>query len=300
MGLGACLVNCSTGGFRELDIPSTQAVTIDPAHRTVTSARFFAVWSAREPADPEELDVLQWAGQPSVTSTWRPDVCSNGDVEYFGNSWAPPDPQTGGPVLVGGGSTGTWQPLEAHTVKISSTASGCGPSANVPVTTTYRFADDGESADTIRITRTFHFGQKAFARSLRPYMPRANDAAFNRVIHPDQSAKTLVAHDVWTCPYGCQVADWNGSWFATIAPSGRLAGQGLITLRRRSSFPVALWVDFDSGSATSASSVLALAPAAGFTGDVEEAEALCFFDATSWPDAKQLALVLPPGCSVDD
>jgi hypothetical protein len=306
--LGACsiglvpfAVGCTTGGWAELDAPQLQPIAVDSANRTVTSAKFFLAWSVRDLSDPEELDILRWAGQPNITNALRRADCGDGDVEYFGNSWAPPDPQIGGPVLVGGGTSGIWQPLSNYGVKISSAASGCGPAANVPVTTTYRFGDHAPAeADMIRITRTFHFGKQVFARSFRPYIARPNDADFNRVLHPDQSGTALVSENVFACPYGCEVSNWNGAWFAAIATAGPRAGQGFLALRRLSPFSVALWVDFDTGSATNASSVIVMPPTSGFAGDMTETEALCFFDSTSWPAAQQARLVLPTGCSVEE
>ncbi|MGA2738679.1 MAG: hypothetical protein ABSG65_14680 [Bryobacteraceae bacterium] len=52
---------------------------------------------------------LIWMGGSNLTNTYEMDTCGHagpdgGNVQYFGNAWAPPDPQSGGLVLVGGGT----------------------------------------------------------------------------------------------------------------------------------------------------------------------------------------------------
>jgi hypothetical protein len=69
------------------------------------------------------------------------------------------------------------------------------------------------------------------------------------------------------------------------------SGQGMI-VRHLSSSPVALWVDMDGGSQTTASGVLLLQPPGGFTGTVVENESLCFYDSQIWTPS----LALPAGC----
>jgi hypothetical protein len=66
----------------------------------------------------------------------------------------------------------------------------------------------------------------------------------------------------------------------------------MIVRRASSESPAALWIDVDGGSFTTASSVLLLQPAGGFTGTVNEVEFLCFYDAETWTPS----LDLPAGC----
>jgi hypothetical protein len=103
----------------------------------------------------------------------------------------------------------------------------------------------------------------------------------------------LVAENVFDCNAGCQIADWDGTWFAIHDPNNF---RGVIVHRKASSFAVNLWVDNDGGSWSNASSVLALQPAGGFTGSVTEVEKLCFYDSTNWSPKKQQQLKLPVGC----
>ena len=274
---------------------TVNAGTIDPGARDATTSRLFVDWNAG--ADPEQIDAVRWMGGSNLTATLAPGDCFGGDVEYFGNSWAPPDPQSGGLVLVGAGSTGTWRRRGGHVVGIRSKATGCPAAAGVDVKTRYRFSSRGPALDAIVVKRTFAF-DTPFAHDFRPYMPRLSFRPFNEVRYPDASGTELRVADVFGCALGCQVADWNGEWFALYAPEGPLAGQGMIVLRAPSSFAVALWIDNDGGSETNTSSVLALQPDGGFAGRVTEKEVLCFFDAETWTPAMQSALVLPRGCEL--
>ena len=104
------------------------------------------------------------------------------------------------------------------------------------------------------------------------------------MLHPDASGTILVTEDTSLCEFGCQVTDWDQTWFAIHDPS---TGNGEI-VRPRSSTPSALWVDQDSASFTNASSVLLLQPAGGFTGNVSETEFLCFYNSSIWTPSTAL------------
>jgi hypothetical protein len=266
----------------------------------------FVQWSA---SDPEQIDIIKWnptgltGSEPNLTKTFVPGGCNSGDVENFGNSWAPPDPQVGGKVLLGAGTTGTRVAGPDHKVIISSSSTGCIPiSAEVPVKTTYKFWHGGAPINRMKVDRVFTF-TTPFSNDFRPYIPRLFPVSdFSQVLHPNVSGTNLVTESVLDCPFGCIVTDWDGnntaiSWFAIHNPS---SGHGLIVRRTPSTFPIALWIDYDGGSSTNASSVLALQPSGRFTGRVEEEEFLCFYDSTTWTPS----LRLPPGClppkNVDD
>jgi hypothetical protein len=268
------------------------SVRIDADRRTVTTGRFFAQWSLSDAKDPEALDVLRWRGQPSITRTLGTGACNNGDVEYFGNAWAGAMPQGGDKVFVGAGGAGTWKALDGS-VAIASASSGCPPSMELPVTTTYTFSADGAAADVIRVRRVIDFGATAFRTHVRPYIPRFNLAAFSKVIHPDAAGAAGVTEDVLPCGWVCQKTNWDGTWFAVVASAGPFVGQGVVVVRRRTAASVALWLDNDSGSSTNASGVVILPPPGGFTGRLQEDEALCFFDDLSWPTSRRAALELP-------
>lgn len=84
---------------------AASAVSIDPATRTVTTSNFTVTWNTG--ADTEAITSLSWKGGANLTGSYGINACGfggDGDVEYFGNSQAPPDPQAGGKVLVGGGT----------------------------------------------------------------------------------------------------------------------------------------------------------------------------------------------------
>ncbi|HTQ03057.1 MAG TPA: hypothetical protein VMI54_04345 [Polyangiaceae bacterium] len=275
---------------------SCRPITVDPAARTVRSARFFLDFSNAVANDPEDLDVIEWAGSANLAQSFASDACTSNVVEYFGNAWAPPDPNSGGLVLAGSGSSGTWTE-DGDSIAIHSTSSGCSASTDVPVETRYRFRE-GIGADTIEVERTFDFSSASVSRPFRPFMPRLTDS-FDRVLHPNAAGTSLLSEDISACPFGCQVGDWDGSWFAYVASSGPLAGQGMIVRREPSAVPVNLWVDSDGGvTYTNTSSALLLEPAGGFPPAVSEKELLCFFDAGSWTPDEQGALTLPAGCAL--
>jgi hypothetical protein len=271
---------------------STASFTVTaPVDRTVTTGAFQVQWSQ---TDPEEITNLSWNGSPNLTNTWtNPGQCpGDPDLEFFGNGWG-----TGGsgvhPVLVGGGTTGMWssQSSQGSTeVDIVSSATGCPPQTfGIPVTTTYQIPSSGNK---ISVQRTFSFGTTPFAYDLRPYIPRLYpENQYTRVIHPDAAGTGIVTENQKACDGGCQVTNWDGTWFAVHNPG---SGQGMIVKRTSPPSPVALslWVDQDGGSSASASSVLLLQPSGGFTGTVTEAESFCFYNSSIWTPG----LTLPSGC----
>ena len=267
--------------------------------RVLESTQFHIEWSDTDPSDPERIDVLQWKGGPNLTLSFPGSSgCNRLDVEYFGNAWAPPDPGQGGIVLVGAGTQGSWTAAEdGLSTVIKSTSRGCQKPFKVHVRTKYTLynvADSGYAEDHIRVERTFGFGTEAFPHDVRPYIPRLYPFdQFTQVLHPDATHNVLVTEDASQCAGGCQLSDWDGTWFAIHDPNDF---RGVIVHRRASPFAVNLWVDFDGGSWSNASSVLALQPAGGFTGLVTEVEKLCFYDASNWSQKKQTLLNLPLGC----
>ncbi len=267
------------------------AATIDPVTRTATAGNFVVQWSL---SNPEEIASLQWMGSPNLTNSApaASGACPADDLEYFGNSWVSENEGTPSfyfGSLVGWGTTGSWSPQGSKKVNIDSSSSGCFGSADLPITTKYQFFEGGPTANRIKVQRRFAFGATPYAHDVRPYIARLYPRdAFTQVLHPDASGTSLVTEDPSLCENGCEVTNWDQTWFAIHDPS---TGLGEI-VRRASSTPSALWVDQDAASFTNASSVLLLQPAGGFTGNVSETEFLCFYDAGIWTPSTSL----PPGC----
>jgi IPT/TIG domain len=264
---------------------SSFMVTANPP-RSITSGAFQAQWSL---TDPEEISSFSWNGSQNLTNSWtNAGQCpSNPDLEFFGNAWG-----LGGagvhPVLVGGGTSGTWNSQispGSTAVNIASAANGCAPqTSGVPVATAYQFPSSGNA---FTVQRTFSFGTTAFASDLRPYIPRLfPENQYTNVYYPATNG-TLAQANEGSCDAGCEFTNWNGSWFAI---TNWATGHGLIVKRTSAPASVALWVDQDGGSATSATSVLLLQPPGGFTGTVTESESLCFYN--NWVPS----LTLPAGC----
>jgi hypothetical protein len=301
-------------------------VSLDPTTRTVTTSNFQVTWNTG--ADTEAITTLNWKGASNLTGSYEVDTCGNagpdgGNVQYFGNGWAPPDPQSGGLVLVGGGTvtppgTVAWSGhiLASGTVEvtINSNSTNCPPSsAGINVQTTYRFFDPGHAGvNWFAVERVFDFTATTFAHDLRPYVPRLNmDSGYTEVLYPSTTG-TLAVMDASNCPYGCTGPEsapgaaglspaWSFAegWFAVHDPTTQ---QGVVVKRVLSADPQGnpiapqLWIDNDGPSGsyyTNASSFLLLSPPAGFTGGlVTEVETFCFYDNSIW-----IPTLLPPnGC----
>ncbi|MGO8794334.1 MAG: Ig-like domain repeat protein [Candidatus Sulfotelmatobacter sp.] len=290
---------------------AAMAQTINPTTRTVTTTNFVVVWNTGN--DVEAITTLDWAGGANVTNSWALDTCAPafpGTVEYFGDSFAPPDPWLGGLALVGGGTTtppGTtaWsgQILSSGAVQVSinSASTGCPPSsAGINVATTYNFLNPEESStNSFGLQRAFDFTTTTFAHDFRPYMPRLSlSEGFTEALYPTTS-NTLATLDVFDCGDGCTgptvvagAAPLNPPWDATqgwFAIHNPNTLQGVVVARSPSTDPqgnpivAQLWVDNDSSSYTNSSSFLLMSPTAGFTGgSVTEVETLCFYNSSIW------------------
>ena len=266
---------------------SVAQAAVDPEGRTVTSGAFRVQWSQ---TNPEEILSLSWSGSPNLTNSWPHPFCpQGGDSEFFGNSWDT-DGGFNFRALVGWGSTGDWNPQSPNGATIASAASGCFGTSGIAVNTKYRFFDQGNEVNRILVQRKVSFGTTPFAFDFRPYIPRLYPRdQYSLVIHPDVTGTTLETNVGNDCEFGCEVTDWNGTWFAVHDP---VSGRGMIVRHAWSPFSVALWVDMEGGSATTASSVLLLQPAGGFTGTVVETESLCFYNSIIWTPS----LTPPNGC----
>ena len=297
-------------------------VSIDFTNRTVTTSNFLLTWNTG--ADTEAITGLSWMGGSNLTTTYELDTCGNlgdgGNVPYFGNSWAPPDPQSGGLVLVGSGTItppGTVPWLGQIVlpgivqVTVNSNSTNCPPSsAGINVQTTYRFFDPRNSGvNWFGVQRVFDFTATTFAHDFRPYIARLNlGSGYTEVLYPALGGE-LVAMNASNCPYGCTgpvsapgaaslSPAWASAagWFAVHNPSTL---QGVVVKRVPSTDPqgdliaAQLWIDFDAGGNSNASSVLLLSPTAGFSGGlVTEVETLCFYNSTIWTPS----LIPPLGC----
>jgi len=261
---------------------------VDLGTRTVQAGPLTVNWSA---TNPEEILGISYNGSPNLTNSWPLFYCDRGDSEFFGNSWDNDLGPSGFAVPVGWGTTGDWSTSGADGVRIDSAATGCFGTSGIPVQTVYRFFANTDGVGRMLVRRKFSFGSTPFLHNFRAYIPRLYPRdEFTEVIHPNAAGSALVTEFAApNCEFGCAVGDWNGSWLAIHAP---LTGRGLIVRHEPSSTPVALWVDVDGGSATTASSVLLLHPPGGFTGTLNDVESLCFYDSTTW----RPALSLPNGC----
>ncbi len=277
----------------------------------MTTSSFSVAWSTSN--DTEAITSFIWNGGLNLTNDQGIGTCYPqfpGSVEYFGNSYAPPDPWAGGLVLVGGGTTtppGTtaWSgqilPSGTAQVIINSSSTDCPPSsAGINVQTTYNFVSpDDPTTISFGVQRAFDFSTTTFAHDFQPYMARLSlDEGFTEALYPDTSG-ALATINVYNCGSGCTGPDvipnatlltpsWDATqgWFAIHNPSTL---QGVVVARKPSVDPhgnpiaVQLWVDNDGGSDTNVTSFLLMYPTGGFTGGlVTETETLCFYDSSIW------------------
>jgi hypothetical protein len=303
-------------------LASTARAQIDATNRTVTTSNFVVAWNTG--TDTEAIISIIWGGGANLTSYQGLGTCFPsfpGSIEYFGNSYAPPDPWAGGLVLVGGGTTtptGTtaWSgqvlPSGTDQVTINSSSTGCPPSsAGINVQTTYSFFNPNDaSTNSFGVQRAFDFTTTTFAHDFRPYMARLSlSEGFTDVLYPAIGG-ALATLSVYDCGFGCTgpvvIPDaaplnplWDATqgWFAIHNPDTL---QGVVVKRNPSVDPqgnpiaVQLWVDNDGGSNTNVSSFLLMSPTGGFTGGlVTEVETLCFYDSSIWTPS----LTPPAGCS---
>jgi len=289
-------------------------MAMNPATRTIQSKNFYLAWNTG--VDTEAVTTLEWMGSANLTRTNYLDTCGNSqnDVEYSGNSEAPPDPQSGGLNLVGGGTitppgTVAWSaqflPLGGQ-VTINSNSTNCPPeSAGINVQTLYVFPHPA-TFNAFGVERSFDFTSASFAHDFRPYLPRiVLSAGYTEVLYPTPKG-VLATANVYNCPGGCTgplgapgakplSPAWDSAqgWFAIHNPS-TLEG---VVLRRSPSadpqgnaIPAQLWIDWDAGSDTNASSFLLISPTGGFTGGVvTELDTLCFYNSTIWTPS-----IMPP------
>lgn len=280
-----CWITLDSRGYRVNDPASLDACARESG-RTVETSAFSVSWNA---TDPEQIDSLVWRGT-SMTNTGTvaglPPGCHF--AEYFGNSWT----INHYPFMLVGDSSGSWD-RSGRSVRVASVSTGCEGSTGIDVNTTYRFFESGPAANSFNIERTFAFGSGAAPFAIRPYIPRLFPRdTYNQVLHPDSTGAGLVVDSISPCEFGCEMTDWNGTWFADNDPQ---TGRGVM-LMRTSSSPATLWIDMDFASFTASSSAALMPPSGGFTGTVVESETLCFYDSTTWPPAARAAMQLPAGC----
>lgn len=275
-----------------------RAVTVDPATRSVSAARILADWSNTH-SDPEQVDVLNWAGigGANLTRSYIAD-CEGGGRggEYFGNANAVNN--VGVEVALVHHNTGTWTSTGPGEVVIESKSGGCTNDTGVPIQTKYKFSDTGSWGDVIIVTRTFGF-DSAFNFNVRPYIPRLQPiSAFTQVLYPN-STGTLATAETLNCPASCVVSNpgWGqtGGWYAIHDQTN--GGRGLLVVREPSAIEADLWIDWDSASYTNATSFLLRAPSSGFQAPLTETTALCFYTDETWPTSMRSALQLPSFCT---
>lgn len=238
-------------------------VNVDPATRTVESSQFKIIWDLDNPEMIREVYFKPFSNTVNLTDFGAicPPPC---DLEFTGNSHAPPDPQSGGIVLVGRGQVGTWEATVAPDGSKAQILVNSVGTIGLQVTTTYCFTAD---SPIIRVDRTFFFSQVPLDRDFRPYMWRASPYTnFFRIAHPRTDGSVVLTSVFPSCPSGCEVVNWQHTWADVEDPT---RGMGIALFNASFNPSSDLWLDFDDGSGSSYASALVQVPAGGFTSDLQ-------------------------------
>jgi hypothetical protein len=154
--------------------------------------------------------------------------------------------------------------------------------------------------DAVDVARKFSFERAVpyvpFGSDFRPYVPRLRlDLGFTQVLYPATDG-TLASVSVWGCPFGCTgpapspgaaplPKEWMTAkgWYALHNPD---TGQGVLVSRSLAGDGTAvaaqLWVDWDAGSATNATSFLLRSLQGDFPANLTEKQRFVFYDASTW------------------
>jgi subtilisin family serine protease len=311
-GVGPWTVTLSKSGYTFT--PPSGVVPILPANlvpnlsfvgqaNSIVNGNLKVVWNSG--MDKEAITELYWKGGPNLTQTFYLDTCGPagrpGNVEYFGNSMVPIDPLIGGHVLVGGGtdiSSSSWMAVPPAGAQVHSTSKGCTPSsAGVPVITLYSV---GAMQNAIDVERKFSFERAIpyapFRSDFLPYVPRLTlNRGFTQVLYPATDG-TLASVNVYACNFGCTgpvlstgasplPKPWMASkgWYAIHNPD---TGQGVVVSRSSaadgSEVTAQLWVDYDLGSHSNATSFLLRSVQGDFPPNLTEKQRLLFYDSSTW------------------
>lgn len=251
--------------------------------------------------DVDRVDHIAWTNSSGVVVT---NLVANGGPlhcndpqEFFGQSWGEPEGTT--PLMIFGGSVSTWKgskPTSGATTTSLTKCADFGPPAAI-TRSSYKVYTSAGQRNQMLVTRRFLFDANTpqfSGHGLRAYAPRLPIGVYNQVLIPNAAGTAINTVDAQACGGDCEVTDWNGRWFAD--DDG--AGNGLLVIRALSSkTPALVTVNNDGFSASNLSSIVVLQPGGGWKSTLTETEALCFYDALSWPAAQRQAGALPAGCS---
>jgi hypothetical protein len=249
-------------------------------------------------ANSDRVDAISWIDS-SGTSTGN--LASNGGPlhcndpqEFFGQSYG--DAGNATPYFVIAGTESKWtKGAKVHLGGKSSVKSltSCDATLDGLTTTQYSLSTKAAAINQLHVARVFTFATTENSGTLRAYVPRLPLAEYPVVLLPD-STGVVQQYNAGNCGFNCEVSDWNHAWVAL--DDGH--GDGLVILRDAAHGPAAVVViDNDTYSNSDNTSVGLVQPEAGWSGSVAETEALCFYDATSWPAARRAAGHLPQGCT---
>jgi hypothetical protein len=250
-------------------------------------------------ANADRVDSISWidsagASTGNLVAEGGPLHCGD-PQEFFGQSYglAANNAQ---PFLIISGVVSSYKseksnPLGAETM--TNPKKFCDNPIAAATTTQYQLSNSKKLVNQMSITRSYDFKKANTEGPIRVYVPRLPLATYPIVIWPDSKGAVQRMND-GGCASDCQITDWNGAWVAD--DDG--AGDGVVLIRDPANGPPAIILaDNDGYSASNNTSIALTQPVKGWKGEVKEVEQLCFYDAKSWPAARQAAGKLPTGCA---
>ncbi len=282
--------------MRALSLFAALAFSHAAGASTLANGRITVVF-AQPPntTDHDRVDSISWIDSSGASTG---NLAANGgdrcgDVaEFFGDSYGTNEPSA--LIAVFAGSVSKAVVSKAGLYMATTTNGQTCFTDNIVATSKYVLVKTAGRVNAMKIQRTFSFdaGQTIAEEDLRAYVPRLPIGQFPNVLVPDASGKVQTLQ---TCDTACEVTSWNGIWFAEQDSTGH----GMAVFRDKSStMPAAVALDHDSTSGSNNTSIALKVPAAGWSGSVTETEWLCFYDATTWPAARQAKGKLPSGCVI--
>ena len=247
-------------------------------------------------ADSDRVDSIAWIQSNGVSTgnlaaNGGPGHC-NDPQEFFGEAYG--EGGAGRPYLVIAGDTAKWTGKTAlKGVTKVLTSKVCDNTFDGVTASAYTLTKSAARVNQLTVTRTFTFKAANTSGNLRAYVPRLPLGSYASVFWPN-AAGIIQTGNAGGCSGGCEIDDWNGTWFA----EQNAAGQGLVVIRNPAkALPAVLLFDNDSFSNSNNSAVALKLPSGGWLGKFSETENLCFFDSITWPASVQAKGKLPKGCT---
>lgn len=244
--------------------------------------------------DADRVDAISWVNSAGATVSnyiAQGGTACGDAVEYFGEAYG--DGSDSRPYAVIGGVASNWTGTGSTKGKTAiKSLTTCSYTIDMATKSSYTLSTSPGMINALKVTRKFTFSDAPSGGDFRAYVARVSLAHYPYVIYPNTS-NVLITVNADSCSFNCLTTDWNGTWMEEDDGNGN----GVAIFRKPNpNYPAQITVDNDSTSASNASAITLIEPAAGWSGSLTETEYVCFHDATSWPAAQRAAGKAPAGC----